>query len=1325
MAVSRVQVKTNSGQAVTSLATTFTSATTTGNTILVVISDYNDAHTPSTVTDNKGNTYNHDLNYQGSGTGPGSVHVYSASNITGGASHAVTVSTGGGAWYFVVTIIELSGVQTTTPLDQQSVAQTPVTGSNYSSPSVTTTSANEYLLGISHMRNVSTTPTQSGTWTSVGTSSDGSFHQQFLQEKVVSSTGSYVADGTFTGTGIDTTSIVTYIAASGGASPQSLSGTASSATWTVSSGTFATSSSNQSLVGGAASNTWTVPAGTLGSGASGPLATPSRVQFKSGFAQAGASVALTFGSSTTSGNTILVAASCYYNNTVPSSVTDNKGNTYTRDVNYNPATGSIVCYRASNITGGSGHIVTVTYGAATYFLATAIEVSGLTNTSPLDQTSGAVNPTTGQSYTSPAVTTTVTNEYLLGINHCQNDSTSLTAASPWANVDTISDGTPPGNGFQRQHTQDLVVTSTGTYASSGTFSGSSVQGAVIATYKAGTAGPSNQTITGSAATSTWTVPVGTLMGGTIILQGSAPTWTFNAGSGSFVGGGVLTNLGSFQLGAGWTTMGYSAQQGAILASEYPVLGALNTQTDIKNTWPDGSLRFAVVSAFVSAPGTYAVSKGANATGSPFTPTWPTASVAFNIGGTTYTATLPTFNSSDPWLDGPLVREHRVVVVPQTAGAVQHPLLQVVFDIRAYSDGTSRVDITTQNTRNSASMDQITYDLTITVNGSAVFTKSAYTHYSLTKWRKTFATGGLTESAIVPDFEPYIQAHALQRYLSGTSNQTYNTDPTTNSNYDIGKWGSMNPINSAPGGHAEIGPMPNWAGQYMANKGTTQRSAILRNADLAGSWSHFLMDTDGVSLIKMSTRPNFYFNAGADSSYDRPLLPTAANPGEGNTSYRGAVNIAFAGYHLDQEHIPGVIYPAYILTGDRYYVDTMKAWANNMVLMMWPSSGHSEDGIVTDRTHPTAGYGTLGYIFLRGDGSRGFAWTFREVVSAAVVCPDADADKSYLTALVSHNLAWLAYYQNLSDKTGVFNLPSWEGGNASGFVRVSTWQLDYAAWSIDWAGWQGFDLGNPASNTPAAVRNRILNGHCAMFTNGANGFDPTFGCPGYPRTGYRDASNVPHLYTTIADFWNANQTSGYGWQPAFYPNGTPAMVGYYGPEAFLTASIANREGLSNGAGAYNYLSTYRDPSGFTVVEDAKSNRAGFAIDFTTTSSGTPSSQSLSFPPNTPNNTWVVPSGTFFTGQTVLTGAAASASFTVPSGTFTANVVLSGSASTASWTVPAGTFAVSAVALVGSAPFIVWNVPPPSIATGQGGSSNSALTGLSGMTGIGCLTIFRGR
>jgi hypothetical protein len=118
------------------------------------------------------------------------------------------------------------------------------------------------------------------------------------------------------------------------------------------------------------------------------------------------------------------------------------------------------------------------------------------------------------------------------------------------------------------------------------------------------------------------------------------------------------------------------------------VGSLTTQTDVKNTWPDGSIRFAIVTVNATTAGSYSISPAAPSTGT-IAPDLPTAAVVLTIDGVAYTAALPAAPAGDVWLSGPLVYEGRSIVAPASgANGSAHPFVRVIFDTRPGNDGAA-------------------------------------------------------------------------------------------------------------------------------------------------------------------------------------------------------------------------------------------------------------------------------------------------------------------------------------------------------------------------------------------------------------------------------------------------------------------------------------------------------------------------------------------------------------------------------------------------------------------------------------------------------------
>ena len=191
-------------------------------------------------------------------------------------------------------------------------------------------------------------------------------------------------------------------------------------------------------------------------------------------------------------------------------------------------------------------------------------------------------------------------------------------------------------------------------------------------------------------------------------------------------------VASVHLTEGWATFGQAVPQGMAPAGSGLHIGGLPTQTDVKNRWPDGSIRFAVVTAKVPAGGgTYQINAGTLNAGN-FMPAPQAAVVSLNISGCLptagpacpaglHTAALPAPESAT-WLSGPLVREARSVVRPVGPLAATS-ISRVNFDTRVYNDGTLRVDVSVENMLNSTAARTVTYDVAVTVPGATSFSKN--------------------------------------------------------------------------------------------------------------------------------------------------------------------------------------------------------------------------------------------------------------------------------------------------------------------------------------------------------------------------------------------------------------------------------------------------------------------------------------------------------------------------------------------------------------------------------------------------------------------------
>lgn len=653
---------------------------------------------------------------------------------------------------------------------------------------------------------------------------------------------------------------------------------------------------------------------------------------------------------------------------------------------------------------------------------------------------------------------------------------------------------------------------------------------------------------------------------TVTVSNPAPV-AVNSGSGQ---------VATITLGAGWATFGQAVPQG--VATDGLQIAALPTQTDVKTRWADGSIKFAVVSAYVPAAGSYDVT-ASPATPGGFAPVVADTRVTFTIGSQLYVATLPA-PSSDYWLAGPIVQEWRSVVAP-VANGVAHPFLRVVFDVRAYADGANRIDMTVENVLNVAGATAVTYDVALTVNGQQVFQRSTLAHYWMTRWRKTFSTSTLAD--VTPDFEPFFGANALPRYLSIVTEQPYST---AGSQFGLlGGGDFLNPMNDH-GGRPELAPYPDWVARYLVHaahaSGPATKAYMLAMGEQAGAWPMHIREADG-TLVSIDAKPYFWLDTRCETYLDP--APHVATCPQGNMRARGPLAPE------PNNHQPSIGFASYLVTGDRFFLDEMRFWANYTLIGTYEDAYSNHRGGGWTGGSPGEGTylypGSRGLLFdfsfpapgFSGNEVRGIAWGLRTLADAAAWLPDADALKPYFTEKVANNLAYMdAYAAAHTTPLGTyFDSPDFSYTVWSIFRY---WQNNYVAWAIDRASQHGFTGG-------LTLRDKLARLTLKLFTSDPE-YPQTEGAP-YELVIGAWSGGAPTYYTSLGDVYLATNTL----------QSTAAMFvpfqGWYGVDARLALMIGVAQGWAGAQSAYDYLYQIIGVEPYVDGVSDLANRAGWAIE----------------------------------------------------------------------------------------------------------------------------------
>ena len=577
---------------------------------------------------------------------------------------------------------------------------------------------------------------------------------------------------------------------------------------------------------------------------------------------------------------------------------------------------------------------------------------------------------------------------------------------------------------------------------------------------------------------------------------------------------------------GWVTFGQVVPPGQARAGLR--VGNLETQSDVKTRWPDGSIRFVILSARIPAAGSYTVTTGP-VIGGDFVPVIPQVRVVLNVGALRYVADLPTTPTTDAWLSGPAVREWRAVVAPVSADS-PHPFLRVVFDTRVYADGQHRVDVTVENTLNVKGATAVTYDAAVLTDRGPVLERKAMTHPWLTRWRTVL---GMATSAMTHDFEPAYRASAIPRYLSVVENID-DAAAMSGPEWDpLGRGPLHNPMNDH-GGRRELAPYPDWQARFIVWQEPRERTFVLRTADLAGSWPVHVREGNG-RFVTIDAHPDFWL----DSRGVGPL---------GDLSATGPLR-------PDIAHQPALAYLPYLMTGDRYYADEMAFWANYTLLGTYQDTFYNLRG---GGHRKGFGSGTPvlpgSHGLLAPNETRGIGWGLRNLADAAAYLPDNDPLRAYFTAKVQNNLAWadeLALRHVTPLGTYFENTNYVPVGQP---VAVAPWPNNYLAWALDRAHRHGFSSGQ-------RLRDGIARFQLGLFTAGAD-FPRIYAAPYFLTIGVHEGDGRIGYLRSLKEVFAAT----FGTPP------TPPMqyAGYYGVDARLMLLIAVREGWPGAREALDYL-----------------------------------------------------------------------------------------------------------------------------------------------------------
>ena len=588
------------------------------------------------------------------------------------------------------------------------------------------------------------------------------------------------------------------------------------------------------------------------------------------------------------------------------------------------------------------------------------------------------------------------------------------------------------------------------------------------------------------------------------------------------------------------TIGQAFRRGDVQSTVAVHVGdaALPAQIDVKRRYDDGSVRLAIVSAFLDELPPAEKVALAFSDGKAAPPRRAAVSAAELLGtdfDTVVTLKFPegTVRSlsarkllqqagdrATTWLRGPVATEWLLSGPPVDQNGVPDEDLAVQFQVRAYAGcDRVRVSVVVENCWDRWA-GNVRYDATVTLCGREVFARAAVDHRKLSRWRKVFWTGtdGEPDVHVAHDLAYLSATGALPNYDQTLPPQKPSSAQEAELRMEGPRWqimgrGSLTAYMPTTGGRPEIAPYPTWTVRYLLGMDPRAKDSyksdfrraegdspifalrksgqspgsllarakalVLANGDLAGSWPIHVRARQTGRIMTIDQRPKFWLDQRGE---DRP----AWKPD------RHAPDPAQTRLTPDLAHQGSFAYVPYLVTGDYYYLEEAHFWANYCLLATWPHPRREAEGILSGQI-------------------RGNAWSLRNLADAAWIATDGDPEAAYFDQKVRNNLAdriRRMYGPPEYNKRGFWGIRTTQSARIQNpanpdWMIIAPWEHDYLMWSLHHL----VELGYVEAARP---RDFLLRWRVGTLTN-APDFDPRLAAPYRFVIGEQRADKQVHFY----------------------------------------------------------------------------------------------------------------------------------------------------------------------------------------------------------------------
>lgn len=263
----------------------------------------------------------------------------------------------------------------------------------------------------------------------------------------------------------------------------------------------------------------------------------------------------------------------------------------------------------------------------------------------------------------------------------------------------------------------------------------------------------------------------------------------------------------------------------------------------------------------------------------------------------------------------------------------------------------------------------------------------FIHYPGTRWKKTFWWGAAPAVHVAHNKAYLIATKAIPNYapsLTGSTSTIASRLSEMLANEDIGQNGITKAFMGDPGYAPGIGLLPEWTAMYMVNQGKDAKYAMLKQADLQGSWPTHTRDYNTDRPINFEQWPYATYSPNAGDSRNpatglNEKLPTYVIPSQ----------IPANKHQPDVAHHPDFAFVPYMVTGDHCYMEGL-LFTNRFIAL-------------DANAHDTYRGGRKCLWF--PNQVRAQAWAMRSAVHALYLTPDSHPLRSDISYSVAQNVLW--------------------------------------------------------------------------------------------------------------------------------------------------------------------------------------------------------------------------------------------------------------------------------------------------------------------------------